>query len=180
MYFRAVTLLCNIWEGDPYVRHMFCNADFLTFAAWGNLIYSSLCFPPTNAAKGNSGLGSHIFWLWLPFYSDEKQTCRMRNEDKERERGKKFRVCQGRAQGLWYELPWEWSLPLLGVWLSLLAPTPAKYTHTVSTECCCYLCDNGVFHSDTLYKECPRGISAHEVFIFLISSEVHKSLCDTQ
>lgn len=101
-YFRAVTLLCNIREGDPYVRHMFCNADFLTFAAWGNLIYSSLCFPPTNAAKGNSGLGSHIFWLWLPFYSDEKQTCRMRNEDKERERGEKKKVqgVSGQSSGL--------------------------------------------------------------------------------
>lgn len=51
----------------------------------------------------------------------------------ERKIERKRRVCQVRAQGLWYQLPWEWSLPLAGVWLFLLPwwppPRPNTYTY---------------------------------------------------
>lgn len=101
---------------------MSCNADFSTFAAqtWYIPLFAFIASHKFN--KGNSGLGPLSFGSGCPFIVMKNRTGKNEiDKEREKERGggrerkrEKLRVCQGRTQGLWYELPWEWSLPLLG------------------------------------------------------------------
>lgn len=87
----------------------------------------------------------------------------MKNTLAEREREQ--RVCQGSELSA-CDMSYPGNCPSLswGVALSsaLVAPTPPKracaHTHTVCTECYCYLNHNTSFHSDTFKNECPLGV----------------------
>lgn len=79
-----------------------------------------------------------IFWLGLPFYSDEKQTCRQeRLTKKERER-EKAKGVSGQSSGLVIRVTLGMVPPSAGVWFFLLPwwpPTPPgtdTHTHTQS------------------------------------------------